>query len=133
MNDIDRAFEILKADVLKRTKDGTSCEDVVQLMYENSDKIWWMSWDFINKTTKKGKFLSHRAPARASDLAIHNSQLVEDRDIGRFKAYRLRTENSNLIEKYLGIKNPHWKQPDVPQKSKIQIVMRDGKPVAIEL
>ena len=100
--EIEQSFKKLKADVEMRAKTTTSCEDVLRFMYENQQQIWFMSWDFINQSTKDGQFLSHRAPARASDLAIHESQLVEDRKIGRFKAYRLRLENLNLIQKRLG-------------------------------
>lgn len=102
--EIDRAFAILKKDVEKRSTNGTSENDVLQYMFENIGTVWFMSWELIGKVTNTGKFLSHRAPARMSDLAINSPQLVEDREIGRFKAYRLRTENMNLIEARLGKK-----------------------------
>lgn len=101
--EIERAFKALQVEVLSRTKGGTSVEDVLQVMYETPEKIWWMSWDFIGLKTKQGKYLSHRAPARASDLALHESHLVEGRQIGRFSAYRLRTEHVNLVEARLGV------------------------------
>lgn len=86
----------------KRSK-TTQCESVLHFLLEHPEKIWWWSYELIGKSTKNGHYLSHRAPARASDLAIHESQLVEDRSIGRFKIYRLRTENMHLINKRLGI------------------------------
>lgn len=100
--EIEQSFKQLKAQVLSVNGKGTGCEDVLQYLYENQTQIWFMSWEFVGKQIKSGKILSHKAPARASDLAIHESHLVEDRKIGRFKAYRLRLENLNLIQKRLG-------------------------------
>lgn len=102
-HEIEQAFNNLKDMVKSRARGSTSCDDVLRFMYENQQQIWFMSWDFINETTKDGSFLSHRAPARASDLAIYDPQLVEDRKIGRYKAYRLRLENVHLIEMRLGV------------------------------
>jgi len=79
----------------------TGCQAVVALMLEKPEKIWWWSWEFVGKTTKEGEFLSHRAPARASDLAIHYPDIVEDRKIGRFSVYRLKTENTKAINNML--------------------------------
>ena len=46
----------------------TSCKDVLQFLYDNKEKkIWWWSWEFIGKRIKDA-YLSHRAPARASQL-----------------------------------------------------------------
>lgn len=84
-------------------KNATSCEVVLKFMLENPKIIWWWSWEFSQRTTKDGDYLSHRAPARASDLAIHEPELVEDRKIGRFKIYRLRRENMGKIKRYLNI------------------------------
>lgn len=75
----------------------TGRESVLQFLLENKQQIWWWAWELIGKTTSKGDWLSHRAPARASDLAIHEPELVEHRSIGRFKVYRLRRENMDLI------------------------------------
>ncbi len=81
---------------------GTSCKDVLQFMVDNhKERIWWWSWEFVGKTNSIGGYLSHRAPARASDLALHNSDLVEDRKIGRFKVYRVRRENRDSVLQYL--------------------------------
>lgn len=102
--EVEREFKALETRVLTHKRGGTNVEDVLRFMYENPHKIWWMSWEFVGQTTKDGKLLSHKAPARASDLAIFDPQLVEDRKISRFKAYRMRTENMNLIEKRLGLK-----------------------------
>ena len=87
----------------KHRSQTTQCESVLHFLLEHPEKIWWWSWELIGKSTTKGHYLSHRAPARASDLAIHESHLVEDRTIGRFKVYRLRTENMHLIKTRLGM------------------------------
>lgn len=116
--EIDTAFRQLSAQVQSVTGNGTGCEDVLQFLYENPQKIWWMSWDFIGKQLKNGKILSHRAPARASDLAIHDSQLVESRKIGRYSAYRLRTEYKALIKARLHTteEQPEDRQKVLPEK-----------------
>lgn len=86
----------------KRRKGGTSCKDVLQFMVDNyKERIWWWSWEFVGKKTSTGGYLSHKAPARASDLAIHTPELVEDRKIGRFKVYRVRRENREKVIDYL--------------------------------
>ena len=128
--EIDISFQALVRTITtNKKKGGTSCDDVLQYLYENTDRVWLMSWEIINQSTKSGKFLSHRAPARLSDLAIHSSQLVEDRKIGKYCAYRLRTENLHLIETRLGTKE-NLKKATVPQ-NRIIIEMRDGMPVAV--
>lgn len=76
-------------DSTRQKKNETGCHSVLSYMNENPKKIWWWSWDFVDKTTKNGSYLSHRAPARA----IYFPELVEHRRIGRFAVYRLRTEN----------------------------------------
>lgn len=81
----------------------TQCESVLYFLLENPGRIWWWSWELIGKSTSNGHYLSHRAPARASDLAIWEPLLVEHRSVGRFKIYRLRTENMNLIKTRLGM------------------------------
>lgn len=100
---IEKEFSNLKRDYEKRLKkSGTSCEDVLRFMVENyKKKVWWWSWEFIGQTTKDGRFLSHRAPARASDLAIHRPDLVEHRKIGRFAVYRVRRENREKVINYI--------------------------------
>lgn len=83
----------------------TGVETVLRFLYEQAtdkpQKVWWWSWEFIGKTNYKGGYLSHRAPARASDLAIHFSNLVEHRKIGRFAVYRIRMENEQEIKDFL--------------------------------
>ncbi len=101
MPEVERAFEALKDSYHSNRQNATGMECVVKLLKENPQKIWWWSWELIGKTTNDGSWLSHRAPARASDLAIHHPLLVEDRKIGRFCVYRLRTENMNLINEFL--------------------------------
>lgn len=83
-------------------KSTTGIREVLQfLLDKKEEKIWWWSWEFVGKTTSKGGYLSHRAPARASDLALHHTELVEDRHIGRFCVYRLKKENLNKVTEFL--------------------------------
>lgn len=90
----------------KSKRNGTGCQDVLRFMVENfKTKIWWWSWEFVGKTTSKGGYLSHRAPARASDLALQFPELVEDRKIGRFKIYRVRVENKQAVLDFLNNKH----------------------------
>lgn len=77
---------------------GVKC--VLKWMKEHP-KMWVWSWELVGKQTSDGSYLSHRAPARASDLAIFHPELVEGRKIGRFSIYRLRTENMSKINKFL--------------------------------
>ena len=103
---IEREFEIKKNIQTKKSNNKTTGrQDVLQFMYDNlSNNIWYWSWEFIGKVNSKGNYLSHRAPARASDLALFSPLLVEDRRVKRFKMYRLRLENLELIKQYLNIK-----------------------------
>lgn len=80
---------------------GTGIENVLQFLMDHPEKIWWFWWELIGKTNSKGGWLSHRAPARASDLAIHYPHLVEDRKIGRYSVYRIRMENIEKIKEFL--------------------------------
>ena len=99
--EVHQEFTKLENDQKSKKKDGTSCKDVLQFLVDNyKEKNWWWSWEFVGKTTSKGGYLSHRAPARASDLALH-TDLVEDRKIGRFKVYRVRRENREKVLEYL--------------------------------
>jgi len=103
MNKIEQEFNKCESWYRSRTTKSiqTGKEMIVQIMLDNPDKIWWWSWEFVGKTTSKGDFLSHRAPARASDMAIYYPDIVEDRAIGRFKVYRLRTENIDQVKKFI--------------------------------
>lgn len=86
-------------------KKSTGIEAVLYFMIENRhERIWWWSYELIGKTTTAGHWLSHRAPARASDLARKYSDLVEDKKIGRLKVYRLRLENKDKIKAFLNLK-----------------------------
>lgn len=129
---IDQAFKALEKSILGNKKEGTSCNDVLHWLYENQDKVWVMSWEVVGQVTKNGRYLSHRAPARLSDLALNDPHLVEDRKLGRYKAYRLRTENINLVEARLG-KKEIVEKPKKPKNPTVEIVMIDGKPVAKEI
>lgn len=87
----------------KKSDRQTGVKAVLQYLideYKNG-RIWIWSYDFIGKTNSKGDFLSHRSPARASDLAIKHPELVEDRSIGNLKVYRLRIENRDKIINFL--------------------------------
>lgn len=89
----------------KTKKNSTGIESVLWFLIENRDvKIWWWSYEFVGQKTKHGDWLSHRAPARASDLALKYPELVEDKKIGNLKVYRLRLENKDKIKEFLKIK-----------------------------
>lgn len=98
---IEATFAQLYSDESRKLRGRTGVRDVLQYMYDHPEKIWHWSWDFVGKTNSSGNYLSHRAPARASDLAIYHSDLVEHRKIGRFKVYRCRRENLDKIELFL--------------------------------
>ena len=85
----------------KKESWSTGMQAVVRYMLDHPSKIWYWSYELIGKTNSKNEFISHRWPARASDLAIHHPDIVEDRKIGRFAVYRLKTENMKEIEKFL--------------------------------
>lgn len=98
---IENEFDEMKNNYNHNNSKGTSCKDVLQFMVDNyKERIWWWSWEFVGKVNSKGSYLSHRAPARASDLALHTN-LVEDRAIGRFKVYRIKRENREDVINYL--------------------------------
>lgn len=82
---------------------ATGIETVLQFLLDHPGQIWWWSWELIGKVNSVGGYLSHRALARASDLAIHFPLLVEDRKIGRFAVYRIRIENMEAIKEFLKI------------------------------
>jgi hypothetical protein len=98
---IEEEFVAMQNKYNLRSKTTTGKQDVLQYlvdrMAENYSRAWYWSWEFVGKNTSKGGYLSHRGPARASDLALHSPELVEDRRIGRFKVYRLREENIDKI------------------------------------
>lgn len=79
----------------------TGVYSIVKIMSERPEHHWWWSWEFIGKQTRDGYYLSHRAPARASDLASFHPDIVEGRKIGKFAIYRLRRENQKLIDEFL--------------------------------
>ncbi len=100
----EEEFVNLEKSYQSRKKNSTGIESVLYFLIENRDKkIWWWSYEFVGQTTKRGDWLSHRAPARASDLALKYPELVEDRRIGRLKVYRLRMENKQKIKDFLGM------------------------------
>ena len=101
LDQIDQEYGELEASYRSTKRNGTSAKDVLQFLVDNKSRIWWWSWEFVGKHTSKGGYLSHRAPARASDLALHIPELVEDRRIGRFKVYRVRLENIKAVSDYL--------------------------------
>lgn len=100
--EIDREFSSMQDKYYNTKRKGTSCQDVLQYMVDvYPEKKWHWAWELIGKTNSKGGYLSHRACARASDLAIKNPELVEHRRIGRFKVYRVRRENREQVLAYL--------------------------------
>ena len=102
-NKIEMQFQSLQQAYSSRRKGATGREAVLQFLVDNPQRIWFWSWEFVGKNTSKGDYLSHRAPARASDLAIHEPELVEHRSIGRFKVYRLRRENIEKVTERLSV------------------------------
>lgn len=103
--DIETEFKKMQRwyEASRKKKNATGREAVLRFLLEHPEKIWWWSWEFIGNVTSKGDFLSHRAPARASDLALMEPMLVEHRKVGRFACYRLRREHSGLIETRLAM------------------------------
>lgn len=102
-NHIELAFDKMVEHHNKGKKNSTSIRDVLQFLVDKTEVIWFWSWEFAGNVTSTGGFLSHRACARASDLAIHHRNLVEDRSIGKYKIYRLRRENMEEIKSFLEI------------------------------
>lgn len=94
-------FDLLLKNYHSRKSNATGIQTVLQFLLDHPEKIWWWSWEFIGQVNSKGGWLSHRAPARASDLALHHSELVEDRKVGRYKVYRLKTENLQKVKEFL--------------------------------
>lgn len=84
----------------------TGVKMVVQAMLDKPEKIWWWSWEFVGQTTSEGDFLSHRSPARASDVAIYCPEVIEHRAVGRFKVYRLKMENPETIHEFMNTNQP---------------------------
>lgn len=81
---------------------STVCTKVMVLKYLLETKtIWIPSWYFQNKKLSTGELLSHRACARASDLAINHPEIVECRKLGRYAFYRVRRENAADVKKFL--------------------------------
>lgn len=107
MNIIEDQFQGLLAayTLRKKLNKESGVEAVLRFLYDRYQagnvKIWWWSYEFIGQVNSVGDFLSHRAPARASDLAIDYPELVEDRRIGRLAVYRLRVENIDKIKEFL--------------------------------
>ena len=99
---IEQEYDLMKHRYYSSKRKGTSDKTVLQFLVDNyKNKKWYWSWELVGQTNSRGGYLSHRAPARASDLALHNPELVEDRKIGRFKVYRVRRENREAVLKYL--------------------------------
>lgn len=133
-DEIDRSFDVLSAQIKSTSKasKGTHQRDVLLYLFENPQKIWWMSWELRGGVTSEGIILSHRADARASELATFDSQLVERRMIGRFAAYRLRTENIHLVRARLGTNKPQpAEREQVPEKPH-QPTCKHGLPTFVQ-
>lgn len=104
LEQVNTEFINLKKYMESHEKKGCSIEDVLWYMIDTRDTIvWHPSYSFAGHTTSKGGYLSHRACARASDLAIKYPNLVEARPVGRIHVYRLKRENGREIKKFLGI------------------------------
>ncbi len=105
LKQVEKSYEITKKDVESHEKgDGTSIKDVLQYMIDTREEITWHpSYSFAGNKTSTGGFLSHRACARASDLAIHHPDLVEARPVGKIHVYRLKRENPQAIKQFMNI------------------------------
>lgn len=67
-----------------------------------SPKIWTWSWELHDQVVPRtGQKLSHRACARASDLAIQMPTFVECRKYKGYAAYRVKREKSVEILRYI--------------------------------
>lgn len=96
--EVEKKFEIIKKDVESHERGSTSKYDVLQYLIDTKEDITWHpSYSFQGNKTSDGGFLSHRACARASDLAIHHKDVVEARSVGTIHVYRLRRENPKAI------------------------------------
>lgn len=98
-NAFDEKVRWQKSKTRKKSPTGMAC--VVMAMLDQPEKIWWWSWELDSHATRDGVWLSHRGPARASDLAIHHPVVMECRKVGRYAMYRLRTENEAEIEAFM--------------------------------
>lgn len=98
---VETAFSKMEIKKVGRTKEATGKKDVMQFLMDHPERIWWWSWELNGNVNSKGAFLSHRACARASDLALKHPDLVEDRRISRFKVYRAKLENIEKINNFL--------------------------------
>ena len=81
----------------------TPCTKSMALQYlvDRIEDVWVASYEFDGKRLNDGRLLSHRACARASDLAIYHPELVECRKVKRIAYYRLRTENLSQVIKFI--------------------------------
>jgi len=99
---VEDDFLRMKRTVSHCHKKGKLTDAQAVLLYMSERQVvWYWSWELVGKSTYRGNHLSHRAPARASDLSIHRPELVECRKVGRFACYRARKENSRLIKEFL--------------------------------
>jgi hypothetical protein len=105
MAQVERELIRMKHEHSLTKRQTTSCKDVLQFLVDNhKERIWWWSWELVAKPTSTGGWISHRGPARASDLALHNPELVEHVKVGRFAMYRVRRENREQVINYLNSK-----------------------------
>jgi len=98
---VEIEYQLIVDSYKNKKVSATSAEHILIYMLENPQKIWFWSWELANTQTKGGHIISHRGPARASDLAIYAPDFVEDRKVGRFCVYRLKRENISKILKHL--------------------------------
>lgn len=89
----------------RKMRKATWMQSVAQLLLDHQSQIWWFAWEILWKNTSTWGWVSHRWPARASDLAIKHPNILEDRKVWIFKVYRLRLENLKEINEFLEGKN----------------------------
>lgn len=94
---IELEWDKLVVKFSQQKDDQWSGERKVLALMHFTKQNWFMAWEFskgwVRLPVVGDIFLSHRAPARISDLSVKYPSLIEKRSIGRYVAYRIRYEN----------------------------------------
>lgn len=89
---IDEEYNLMLKRYLSRLvgeRKYTECEKVEMVMRSYLDKIWWYPYELIGDFSVKGEdlFIGYKAPARLYDL--EQKGIVEGRELGKYKVWRL--------------------------------------------
>ena len=89
---IDEAYNLLEhihLSLPEAPKKYTECEKIEIVMRSNPDKIWWYPYELIGRfyIGDEGFFIGYKAPARLYDL--EQKGVVEGRELGKYKVWRL--------------------------------------------